>query len=163
MATAALITFLIAAVGGFILLGQWLTHGGGRAGTSPAAGASTTTTTAASGGSLATATAPSKLPTPVVFGHFLLAVVALILWIIYLAGSSPTGLAWVTLVVLAVVAVLGIGMLLRWRTSGCPVHKAGAEQRPERPESHFPVPVVVGHGLFAVATVVLVLLTALKV
>jgi hypothetical protein len=32
-----------------------------------------------------------------------------------------------------------------------------------RPESHFPVAVVAGHGLFAVATVLLVLLTVLGV
>ena len=31
------------------------------------------------------------------------------------------------------------------------------------PERHFPLPVVIGHGIFAVTTVVLVLLTALGV
>ncbi|WP_438483751.1 DUF2231 domain-containing protein [Streptomyces sp. S186] len=40
---------------------------------------------------------------------------------------------------------------------------AGEGQRPEPAERHFPVPVVAGHGLFAVATVVLVLLTALGI
>ena len=31
------------------------------------------------------------------------------------------------------------------------------------PERHFPLPVVIGHGIFAAATIILVLLTALKV
>jgi manganese efflux pump family protein len=31
------------------------------------------------------------------------------------------------------------------------------------PERHFPLPVVIGHGLFATVTIVLVVLTALNV
>lgn len=143
MSIAALITFIVAATGGFVMLGQWVSRGGARAG-------STITE------------APTSLSPIAVFGHFLLAVMALVLWLVYLVADS-TALAWVVFGVLIIVAALGISVLLRWRVSGCPIHRASAEHRPERPESHFKVPVVLGHGAFAVATVALVLLVALKV
>ena len=56
-------------------------------------------------------------------------------------------------VALLPVAVLGFTMLARWLGS----------RRRATPESRFPVPVVIGHGLFAATTLVLVLLTALGV
>jgi hypothetical protein len=80
----------------------------------------------------------------------------------------------VAFVLLIPVAVLGLVMLVRW----IPVYQgravtAGARQprastgsgsvEAEPAERHLPVPVVVAHGLFAVVTVVLVLLAALGV
>ncbi|MEU9500959.1 hypothetical protein [Streptomyces sp. NPDC048196] len=139
MDIAALIAWLITALGGFYMLGTWLSRGG------------------ASGGT-------SRLPVPVVFGHFALAAAGLVVWIIYLI-TDKDALAWTAFGLLVPVALLGFTMLARW----IPVHRARAAAeatagtQAEPAERHFPVPVVVGHGLFAVITVVLVLLTALGI
>ncbi|WP_030686856.1 hypothetical protein [Streptomyces globisporus] len=140
MDIAALVTWLITALGGFFMLGVWIRHGGVRQ----------------------QRTGTSRLPAPVLFGHFVLAAAGLVVWIVYLAVDR-TALAWTAFGLLVPVALLGFFMLARW----LPVLRAGttgttadAETPAER---HFPVPVVIGHGLFAVATVLLVLLTALGV
>lgn len=152
MDIAALILWIITAGGGFYLLATWIGKGGMR---QQEAGA-------------------SRFPAALIFGHFLLAVLGLIAWIIYLVTDSD-GWAWTALVLLLVIAVLGFTMLLRWLpgyrarstasgtagtpTSGSSTSASGGVAA----EQHFPVAVVVGHGLFAVATLVLVLLTALEV
>jgi uncharacterized membrane-anchored protein len=128
MAVAALITWLVTAVGGFVMLGMWISRGGHR----PDSG--------------------TRLAPGLVFGHFALAVIGLVVWIIYLVADT-TALAWVAFVVLLPVALLGFTMFARW----IPARRAGTA------ESRFPVPVVLGHGLFAAATLVLVLLVALGV
>jgi hypothetical protein len=102
-------------------------------------------------------TAPTRLRPPLVFGHFGLAVAGLVVWIVYLVNDNET-LAWAAFVLLVPVALLGFAMLARWVKAGD--HHRTAPAGTPRPESHFPLPVVVGHGLFAVTTVVLVLLTA---
>ncbi|BDT99514.1 hypothetical protein [Nocardia sputorum] len=135
MGIAALLLWLLTAVGGFVLLGTWIAKGGARQPNS------------------------SHLPAPVVFGHFLLAVVGLIVWIGYLVVDEDA-LAWVAFVLLLPVALLGFAMVVRW----LPVYRARTTAETAEPaERHFPVAVVGGHGVFAVATVVLVLLTALGV
>ncbi|MDT0320614.1 hypothetical protein [Streptomyces millisiae] len=131
MAIAALITWLITALGGIYMFGTWLARGGTRSGR-------------------------SRLPAPVILGHVALAVTGLVLWIIYLIADTRA-LAWVAFVVLLPVALLGFTMLARW----LPVHREHAAAHDELAERHFPVPVVRVHGLFAVATVVLVFLTAI--
>ncbi|MGW6484166.1 hypothetical protein ACWGDS_41125 [Streptomyces sp. NPDC055059] len=138
MDIAALITWVITALGGFYMLGTWLSRGGVKAGN-------------------------SRLPVPVIFGHFALAAVGLVVWIIYVITDKDV-LAWTAFGLLVPVALLGFAMLARW----LPVHWArsaaaasGAESEPA--ERYFPVSVVAGHGLFAVVTVVLVLLTALGI
>lgn len=145
MDIAALITWVITALGGFYMLGSWISHGGVRGGT-------------------------SHLPVPVVFGHFALAALGLVVWIVYLIADMAA-LAWTAFGLLVPVALLGFLMLARW----IPVHRAraaagvaaagvpaGGEQAVPA-ERHFPISVVLGHGLFAVVTVVLVLLTALGI
>lgn len=67
--------------------------------------------------------------------------------------ADRSALAWLASVLLLPVALLGLTMLARWLPA-----RGG-----DRAESRFPVPVVAGHGLLAVATVVLVLLVALGV
>ncbi|MEU1209230.1 hypothetical protein [Nocardia sp. NPDC005825] len=144
MAIAALITWLFTAAGGFFLLGTWIAKGGVRE------------------------PRTSHLPPPVIFGHFLLAVIGLVLWIIYLVTDSDA-LAWVAFGFLVPVAALGVVMLLRWIPIYRESRTVAAEPAPvsipgrEPAERHFPVLVVGGHGLWAVVTVVLVLLTALGV
>ncbi|HET6355420.1 hypothetical protein [Streptomyces sp.] len=136
MDIAALITWVITALGGFYMLGTWIAHGGARGGT-------------------------SHLPVPVIFGHFALAAIGLVVWIIYVINDKDA-MAWTAFGLLVPVALLGFTMLARW----IPVRRdrASAPATGELPaERHFPVPVVAGHGLFAVVTVVLVLLTALGI
>ena len=128
MAVAALITWLITAVGGFVMLGLWISRGGHR----PDSG--------------------TRLAPGLVFSHVALAVIGLVVWIVYLAVDK-TALAWIAFVLLLPVAALGFTMLARW----IPARRTGTA------ESRFPVPVVIGHGLFAATTLVLVLLAALGV
>ena len=143
MEIAALITWLVTAVGGIVMLGIWISRGGNRPPRS------------------------SKFPPGLIFGHFALAAIGLVLWIIYVAADNEA-LAWTAFVVLLPVALLGFGMLARWlptyRSSAVVAAADTAGSAPGVPaERHFPVAVVAGHGLFAVTTVVLVLLTALGV
>jgi hypothetical protein len=72
--------------------------------------------------------------------------------------------AWSAFVILLPVAALGSTMFGLWLRSG---RRRGRGRHAYTPrhaaEDHFPPPVVLGHGLFAVATVVLVLLNAMDV
>lgn len=132
MDIAALVTWVVTALGGFVMLGIWISRGGARGGA-------------------------SRLPAPVVLGHFALAAVGLVVWIVYLAAGGAA-LAWTAFVLLLPVALLGFVMFARW----LPVRRESVTAPSGVPaERHFPVPVVVAHGLFAVVTVVLVLLGAI--
>ena len=100
---------------------------------------------------------------PLILSHFLLAATGLVIWIAYVATDNDA-LAWIALVILAVVALLGWTMAAIWykrRKSRGAVAEAVDPGTPA--EQHFPVPVVAVHGVLAVTTVVLVLLTALDV
>jgi hypothetical protein len=137
MRIAALVTWLVTALGGFHMLRTWISRGGVKQ----------------------QRTGGSRLPVPVVFGHFALAAVGLVVWIVYVAVDKRA-LAWTAFVLLVPVALLGFTMLLRW----LPVYRARATADAEiQAERRYPVTVVVGHGLFAVVTVLLVLLSALQV
>ena len=147
MGIAALVTWLITALGGFYLLYTWISNGGPK---KPSA---------------------SHFPPALISGHFALAALGLVLWIIYVVVDSDV-LAWIAFVLLVPVALLGFTMLARWlptyRARTAATHasttSAGGPAAGDVPaERHFPVAVVGGHGLFAVVTVVLVLLTALEV
>jgi hypothetical protein len=144
MDVAALIAWVVTAGGGFILLGTWIARGGPR---QAQAGA-------------------TRFPPALIFGHFGLAATGLVLWIIYVLTDAGA-LAWIALVLLLAVATLGFTMVTRWRQDRATVAAGaagGPESHAERPaEQHFPVAVVYLHGLLAVITLVLVLLTALGV
>lgn len=100
----------------------------------------------------------TRIPAGVIFGHFLLAGAGLVLWIIHvIAGGSA--LAWIALILLALVAVLGFAMFARWLPSFQARASASGGDAPV--EGGFKVPVIALHGLFAVVTLVLVLLAAL--
>jgi hypothetical protein len=142
MKIAALITWLLTAGGGFFMLATWIRNGGVRQSQN------------------------SKFPPALIFGHFALAATGLIVWILYVITDTDS-LAWVAFIILLPVALLGFGMLARW----IPTHRAEQATAATRssdtvaaadktPESHFPVPTVIAHGLLAVVTLVLVLLTA---
>ena len=113
--------------------------------------------------------AVSRLPRTVVSGHVLLAASGLVVWISYLIVDRDL-LAWIALATLVAVALLGFTMLGRWivvrraisATLRARPRDAFARARAPMPaESHFPIPVVVAHGLLAVSTLTLVGLTCL--
>jgi hypothetical protein len=167
MSLAALFSWLITAGGGLYLLTIWLIEYDHEF----QAGAAT------------------RLPVPVISAHALLAIGGLGLWGYYLF-SGAARLAWAAVAILAVVAVLGVIMAARWivvyrahRTPRVAVAATGAHsasaslfiaatepsgaRRPAHsgasgpPERHFPLPVVIAHGIFAIVTIVFVVLTAL--
>jgi hypothetical protein len=145
MNVAALITWIITALGGFYMLGTWISRGGLRqqqAGT-------------------------TRFRAPLVFGHFLLAAVGLLTWVAYVIAGSKA-LAWTAFVILLPVALLGFTMFARWLTgyrARVPVPAGGpppaADEARGPAERHLPVAVVAAHGLLAATTIVLVLLAAL--
>jgi hypothetical protein len=111
--------------------------------------------------------APSRLPVPVIFAHLLLAASGLTVWVAFLIFDRKM-LAWTAVGILGAIALLGATMFARW----IPVYRAGASPaggaaRASRgvhavpAEGNFPVVVVAAHGLLAVSTLVLALLTAL--
>ncbi|NUR59249.1 MAG: hypothetical protein HOV87_11345 [Catenulispora sp.] len=138
MDIAALVLWLLTAVGGFVLLGVWVANGGVRD------------------------RGASHLPPPVLFGHFLLAAAGLVLWIVYVAGDSKP-VAWTAFGFLVPVALLGLTMFARWipvyRERSAAVDPVNTALPAER---NFPVSVVLGHGLLAVTTLVLVLIAAIQ-
>ena len=106
------------------------------------------------------AAAATRLPIPVITTHVLLAVGGLVVWVIYLLTDKTT-LAWTAVIMLGVVVSMGLIMAARWIGVRRAVAAGGDAAMLVPPERSFPVPVVVGHGVFAFATFVLVLLSAL--
>jgi hypothetical protein len=122
--------------------------------------------------------AATRLPPPVLAGHALAAAGGLMLWIGYLVLGYHR-LAWYSAIAVVVAATLGLTMAIRWisvyrekRASDraaligltAPAPARGYSSRPAAegpPERNFPLPVVIIHGVFAVTTLTLVLLTAL--
>lgn len=143
MDIAALIAWVVTALGGFYLLGTWIQRGGIRQQQS----------------------GTSRLPAPVIFGHFALAAIGLVVWIVYVVADKDA-LAWTAFGLLLPVALLGFTMLARWipvyRERAAATAPSGAEGTVPA-ERHFPLAVVLAHGLLAVVTLVLVLLTALGI
>jgi hypothetical protein len=134
MKWAALITWVLTAGGGFVLLSIWLARGGMK---SHATG--------------------SRIRPALIMSHFLLAATGLVLWIVYVVDDSST-LAWIAFALLLVVALLGFtmfGIWLRRRQSG-----SGGTTQDAPAEQHFPIAIVGLHGLLAATTLVLVLLAA---
>jgi hypothetical protein len=143
MRVVALISWFVTALAGATLLSIWVARGGLRQ-QGQGAGA-------------------SRFPPALIFGHGLLAATGLIIWIIYLATDTD-GLRWVAFAILLVVATLGFTMATRWRQERAAAEAATGQPITDLPpEQHFPVALIGLHGLLAVTTLVLVLLTALGV
>jgi hypothetical protein len=141
MEWVALVSWVLTAGGGFVLLSIWLGRGGMRQGRE--------------GG--------GRIKPPLILSHFLLAATGLVIWIVYIASDTES-LAWIAFVILAVVAALGWTMFFIWlrrRQARGAVAEAVSPDTPA--EQHFPVSIVTLHGLLAVTTVVLVFLTAIGV
>jgi len=141
MRFAALATWVLAALMGGYLLATWIANGGLR----PRAGEE-----------------PSRFAPQLIFGHGGLAATGLAVWVGYLVlGTSA--LAWSALGVLAVVAALGATMFGLWLRGGHGRPRGRHVAGPQHAgEGHFPPPAVLVHGLFAVSTVGLVLVTVLQ-
>jgi hypothetical protein len=145
MALAALISWLVTAFVGLYLLVVWLIENDV---TQPG-------------------TVASRLPGPVIGGHVVLALAGLAVWVVHLiTGSAAAG--WTALGILGGIGLLGLTMFTRW----IPVHaelvaaeaKTGRSAEFDFPaERAFPLPVVIGHGMLASTTVILVLLANLKI
>jgi hypothetical protein len=140
MEWAALISWIVTAGGGFVLLGLWLRHGGMRQ------------------------REPGRqIRPPLVLSHFALAATGLVLWIIYVFSDSEA-LAWIAFAILVLVAVLGWTMFAIWWQRRQARAVAAPDSTPGLPaEQRFPVAIVTLHGLLAVTTVVLVFLAAIGV
>jgi hypothetical protein len=104
MDVAALITWVLTAGGGFVLLAQWLKNGGMRQRES------------------------GRIRPAIILTHFALAATGLVLWIVYVAGDSST-VAWIAFALLLVVAVIGFTMLGIWLSQRQRREAAAAEQR----------------------------------
>jgi hypothetical protein len=141
MEWAALVTWVITAGGGFVLLAIWLSRGGMRQ----------------------QREAGNRIRPPMIMSHFLLAAAGLVLWIVYIVVDNDS-LAWIAFALLLVVATLGFTMFAIWLRRR---QARGADTQavtPDTPaEQHFPVAIVGLHGLLAATTLVLVLLTAIGV
>jgi hypothetical protein len=141
MEWAALITWVLTAGGGFVLLSIWLSRGGMRQ----------------------ESEARNRIRPPLIMSHFLLAAAGLVLWIVYLVADKDA-LAWIAFAALLVVAALGFTMFAIWLRRRQARGGDAEAVTPDTPaEQHFPVAVVGLHGLLAATTLVLVLLTAVGV
>lgn len=152
MNVTALVAWVAAALGGFYLLATWLQSGGMRQ----------------------QRRGPTRFPAALVFGHFLLAGIGLLVWLVYLYDDRERT-ARLALGLITVTALLGFVMLARWlsgrrrypvragtRTSyGAEVVGLPAEEVELPAEQHFPVISVVAHGALAALTVALVLIEAI--
>src|SRR5438477_13199792 len=101
---AALITWVLTAGGGFVLLTIWLKNGGMAQKES------------------------GRIRPAVILSHFALAATGLVLWIVYVASDSST-VAWIAFALLLVVALIGFGMFGMWVSQRSRRETATAEQR----------------------------------
>ena len=140
MLIAALITWLITAGLGSFMVRIWVSNGGLRR----------------------TGGGASHFPPARVFSHLGLAVAGLIVWIIYLITDSEI-LAWIAVADLVLVALLGGLLVSRWASDGRAAMRGERQAGPDLAEQHIQRGPVVLHGVFAVTTLILVLLTALGI
>src|SRR3954453_19693720 len=136
MEWVALVTWVLTAGGGFVMLGLWLKHGGMKQSDMPG----------------------DRIRSARILGPFALAATGLVIWVIYVASDSE-GLAWVAFALLAIVALLGFSMLAVWlrqRSRGPALAPAdgpaGAANAASPAEQHFPTPVVALPGVLAATT-----------
>jgi hypothetical protein len=144
----ALIAWVVTAALGSNLLRMWIARGG-------------IVRTQSEEERQASSVPPPYFPAPLTYGHFLLAVTGLVIWVVYLVVDASV-LAWVAFSLLLVVDLFGFSMFGRWlgsRRIRVAAPDAGARDGGPA-ESHLPMVVVFGHGLFASVTLLLVLASA---
>src|SRR5689334_7098248 len=112
MEWAALVTWLLTAGGGFVLLLIWVSRGG-----------------------MSQKEPGNRIRPPLILSHFLLAATGLVLWIVYVF-SDTDALAWIAFALLVVVALLGWTMFAIWLRR----RRGQTQVEPTAPaEQHFPV------------------------
>lgn len=89
--------------------------------------------------------------------HLLIAAGGLVLWLVYLVTDAGV-IAWISFACLVLAAGLGDMLVLRWLRD----RRVAPAARPDLAEQRIPLVAVAAHGAFAVATLVLVLVTAVK-
>ena len=104
MSWAALITWVLTAGGGFVMLAIWLKNGGMQQ------------------------TESGRIRPAFILTHFLLAATGLVLWIVYVVNDSST-LAWIAFALLLVVALIGFAMFGMWMSQRQRRLEGAAEQR----------------------------------
>jgi manganese efflux pump family protein len=138
MDIAALVAWLITAGSGSYVLGTWISRGG----------------------TLRQRAGATGSPPAVIFGHFGLALGGLVFWVTYLIAGWVL-MAWTAVGVLLPVAGLGMAtVVIGFPTAGTGTAGVGRIGKVPAPGRLSPL-VVAGHGLLAVATMVLVLLASL--
>jgi len=165
---AALVVWLLTAGGGLTMAAIWLARGGLRQQDEVLGSSYRHVAAATDVPGLAPAPQRSRLPVWMITLHAGLAALGLFLWIYYVGheGEEGTGIGAVpplTVALLVLVASVGALMVRRWREDR---RRLAAEPVPkgERPpEQRIPAAVVALHGLLAVTTLALVLLTAVGV
>jgi hypothetical protein len=133
VAIAALVAWILATAAGGYLLVEWLSPEGLRR----------------------QATKVTRYPAALVLGHSLIATVGLVAWALFLVTARPM-YAWGAFATLLVVVPMGFVLLTRWLVS-----RDGGRHARDR-DHRFPAAAVVAHGAVAVATFVLVFLTAMS-
>lgn len=104
MQWAALITWILTAGGGFVMLLIWLKNGG------------------------MSQHDRGRIRPAVILGHFALAATGLVLWIVFVA-TSTSAIAWIAFALLLVVALIGFAMFGMWLSQRKRREVAAAEQR----------------------------------
>jgi hypothetical protein len=136
MEWAALIAWILTALGGSAMFAIWVDKGGLRRGAEPG----------------------PRIRPPLIFAHLGIAGTGLVLWIIYLIVDRDW-IAWAAFGALVIVVLLGMGMFKAWlqgqrpRAAG---REGGAPTDVEPPEQRFPPALVAVHGIAAVVTLVFV-------
>lgn len=94
---------------------------------------------------------------PRLLAHATLAILGLAVWIAFLV-SDESSLAWAAVGLLLLVGLIGATMFASW---------IGGRNRRDHTavpaESSFPLPIVLGHGVLALATVTLAVLAAARI
>ena len=112
IAWIALVSWVLTAGGGFVMLAIWISRGGMRQRDS------------------------GRIRPALILGHFLLAATGLVIWIVYLATDTDA-LAWIAFVALVIVAALGWTMFAIWWRR----RQRGVERTRPRPHSQSPASV----------------------
>ena len=135
---AAVGTWFITIDGGLLLLGSWLRGGGLRR----------------------SRRRGPRIGPELIGLHFSLAGTAFALWIVYLLHGGRV-YAIVALCMLVLVATIGFTMFGIWVVHRVSPRRAGDPTKVRPVDQRLPVTVIVLHGLFAAATLILVALTVI--
>lgn len=141
MGVAGLIVLICVGVTGAVTVGAWMTMDGVQSATTKRG-------------------RHRRLPAELVLGHMVFGIAAVTAWVCFVViGRSYA--AWVSIVLMALAAVLGATMFLRWIPSYRPRADRLRQAGESTPEQNLPIGVVLAHGGFALLAVIIALVTVL--